>query len=367
MACTPSSEDESLAQTKIEMTEFGVTQEGDSVHLYTLTNDSGMVVKITNYGGIITDIHVPDREGEMGNVVLGFDEMAKYEAGHPYFGAIIGRYGNRIDEGEFVIDDATFTLAKNNGPNSLHGGEKGFDKQVWETETFEDATGVGLKMSYVSEDGEEGFPGKLMTTVTYTLTDDNALRIDYEAQTDKKTVLNLTNHTYFNLKDGGASDILDHVLMIAADEYTPVDSTMIPTGELRSVEDTPFDFRNPTPIGERIDVANQQLDYGEGYDHNYVLTTRGDLSQVFATVYDPVSGRLMECYTSQPGVQLYTGNQMDGSLVGPDGVRFNRRSGLCLETQHFPDSPNQPDFPTTLLEPGDTYSHTTMYKFSVRE
>lgn len=367
MACTPSGDKDTLAQAELRSEVFGQTQDGDTVTLFTLTNAQGMKVGVIDYGGIITEITVPDREGNMDNVVLGFDNLAQYESGHPFLGALVGRYANRIGKAQFTLDDSTYVLAANNGPNSLHGGLKGFDKRIWKSEGFRNNDGVAVKLMYTSVDGEEGYPGTLNTTVTYTLTDSNELRIDYFATTDKKTVLNLTNHSYFNLKDGGASDILGHELMLKADFFTPVDSTMIPTGEIRSVEGTPFDFRNPKTIGTEIDAEDQQIQYGGGYDHNYILNRPNDLELVsFAIVYEPSSSRKMEVLTTLPGVQLYCGNFLDGSLIGPGGKVYQKRSGLCLETQHYPDSPNKPEFPSPVLEPGETYEHTTVFRFGVR-
>lgn len=367
MACTPTSQEENPPQAQVQQEHFGITESGDSVTLYTLSNAQGMKVAIMDYGGIITSIHVPDREGNMGNVVLGFDNLTQYEGRHPFFGALVGRYANRIGGAQFTLDDSTYTLAANNGPNSLHGGLKGFDKQMWESKPFQAEKEVGVVLEYVSTDGEEGYPGTLTTVVTYTLTDDNELTIKYKATTDKRTILNLTNHSYFNLTDGGATDILGHELILDADLFTPVDSNMIPTGELRPVEGTPFDFRSAKAIGQDIDMeGNQQIAYGGGYDHNYVINREGEGLVKFAEVYDPVSGRQMEVSTTLPGVQLYCGNFLDGSLTGPGGKTYNKRSGLCLETQHYPDSPNKPEFPSVVLSPGETYSHTTAFAFSVR-
>lgn len=341
---------------------FGKTQDGTAVDLYTLTNESGMTVKITNYGGIVTSIVTLDKNNQPGDVVLGFDRLDGYLAKHPYFGALIGRYGNRIAKGRFTMDGTAYKLATNNGPNHLHGGLKGFDKVVWEAEEVRTEDAVGLRLTYVSPEGEEGYPGTLTSTVTYSLTDDNGLRIDYDARTDKKTHLNLTNHTYFNLAAGQAEDALQHKLMINADQYTVVDETSIPTGELREVKDSPMDFTEATPIGARIEQVE-----GLGYDHNYVLNGTAGTLALAATVHEPVSGRYLEVYTSQPGVQFYAGNLLDGSLTGKGNITYGKRYGFCLETQHFPDSPNQPHFPSTVLEPGGIYFHTTIYKFSVKE
>jgi aldose 1-epimerase len=306
----------------------------------------------------------PDRDGKLADVVLGFDTLAGYLGTHPYFGALIGRYGNRIANGKFTLGGETYTLATNNGPNALHGGIKGFDKVLWTAEPA--AGGASLVLRYVSQDGEEGYPGTLSTKVSYTLGDDNALRIDYEATTDKPTVVNLTSHSYFNLKDGGASPILDHEIMIAASRYTPVDATLIPAGEIAPVEATPFDFRTATAIGARIEADDEQIKFGLGYDHNFALDRTGDGLVLAARVYEPTTGREMEVHSTEPGVQFYTGNFLDGSVVGKGGVAYQKRAAFCLETQHFPDSPNHPDFPSTVLEPGQTYRSTTVYKFSAR-
>jgi len=342
---------------------FGKLPSGEEVRLFTLTNKNGMEARIMNYGGAIVSLKTPDRNGQLADVVLGFDSLDGYLKGSPYFGALVGRYGNRIAGGKFVLNGETYTLPVNNGPNSLHGGLKGFDKVLWSAEQGE---GQSLVLKYVSADGEEGYPGELSATVTYTLTDDNELKIDYEAATTKPTVVNLTNHSYFNLKDGGASTILDHELTLMADRTTPVDEGLIPTGELRPVEGTPFDFRTSTPIGARIDAGDEQIKFGGGYDHNFVLNRSGEGLAPAARVYEPTTGRVMEVSTTEPAVQFYTGNFLDGTLTGKGGVTYARRSALCLETQHYPDSPNKPDFPSTTLNPGETYRSTTVYKFSAQ-
>lgn len=362
-SCGPA-ETESESQRALVTADFGML-EGQLVKLFTLTNASGAQVSITEYGGIVVSLKVPDRDGNLGDVALGYDNLDAYVQDTPYFGAITGRYANRIAAGRFEIDGAAYELPVNNGPNSLHGGIKGFDKVVWKGEPT--APGDGVAFRYVSVDGEEGYPGKLDATVTYTWTDANELKIEYLASTDKPTVINLTNHSYFNLKDGGASTILEHELMINADRYTPVaDAGAIPTGELASLDGTPLDFREATVIGERIEEENEQLGFGSGYDHNYVLNASEEDITVAATVYDPSSGRVMEVLTEEPGVQFYSGNFLDGHHVGKGGVAYERRSGLCLETQHFPDSPNQPNFPSTVLRPGETYATSTIYRFSTR-
>ena len=345
------------------MESFGKLPSGEEVRLFTLTNKNGMEARIMNYGGAIVSLKTPDRNGQLADVVLGFDSLDGYLKGSPYFGALVGRYGNRIAGGKFVLNGETYTLPVNNGPNSLHGGLKGFDKVLWSAEQGE---GQSLVLKYVSADGEEGYPGELSATVTYTLTDDNELKIDYEAATTKPTVVNLTNHSYFNLKDGGASTILDHELTLMADRTTPVDEGLIPTGELRPVEGTPFDFRTSTPIGARIDAGDEQIKFGGGYDHNFVLNRSGEGLAPAARVYEPTTGRVMEVSTTEPAVQFYTGNFLDGTLTGKGGVTYARRSALCLETQHYPDSPNKPDFPSTTLNPGETYRSTTVYKFSAQ-
>ena len=331
--------------------------DGKPVDLYTLTNANGVQVKITTYGGIVTSWVTPDKTGNKSNVVLGFDSLSGYLAKPPYFGAIIGRYGNRIAKGTFKIDTTTYQLATNNGENHLHGGNKGYDKVVWDAKPA-DST-ASLTLTYLSKDGEEGYPGNLNITVVYTLTDENELLIDYTAETDKATVVNLTNHSYFNLTGDVNNTILDHQLQIKADKYTPVDAGLIPTGELKDVKGTPFDFLQPHKIGERIAAVNG------GYDHNFVLTRTGSDLELVATLSDSVSGRKLEVFTTEPGLQFYSGNFLDGTIKTSDGKSINLRTGLCLETQHFPDSPNQPAFPSTLLKPGEKYHTVTKYKISV--
>lgn len=339
--------------------EFGTMDDGSEVQLFTLKNANGMEVSITNYGGIVTSIKVPDKDGNIENVVLGFDNFEKYKAGHPFFGAIAGRYANRIAKGRFELNGETYELATNNGENHLHGGVEGFDKKLWDAEVNEEENSVTL--SYLSPDGEEGYPGNLDVDVTYTLTDDNELRIDYHATTDKSTVLNLTNHSYFNLSGNPSEGILDHLLTINADRYTPVDEGLIPTGELRPVEGTPFDFTEPEYIGARIDSIPP------GYDHNYVLNNPDSGIRKIATVEHEESGRIMEVYSDQPGVQLYTSNFLDGSLMDRQGNPIEQYAALCLETQTFPDSPNKPEFPSPVLNPDETYETTTIYQFKVSE
>jgi aldose 1-epimerase len=342
---------------------FGQTAAGVPVRLYTLRNRQGMEARITNYGGIIVSLTAPDRSGHYADVVLGFDSLAGYlKADNPYFGAMIGRYGNRIARGKFELDGVTYTLATNNGPNSLHGGKVGFDKVVWHVTKAGVYQQPQLKLSYLSQDGEEGYPGNLKVTALYTLTSDNTLRLDYTAVTDKDTPVNLTQHSYFNLRVHG--DILGHVLEIPASRFTPVDATLIPVGELRLVSGTPFDFRQPTAIGARIDTADEQLTNGKGYDHNWVLDKPAGKLGLVARVADPESGRVLEISSTEPGVQFYSGNFLDGSNVGKEGKAYARHAGLALEPQHFPDSPNQPSFPSVILKPGQTYRNTIVYKFS---
>jgi aldose 1-epimerase len=330
-----------------------------------LTNKNGMQVQTIRYGGIITSIRVPDRNGRLNDVVLGYDTEAGYVQNNgPYMGAIIGRYGNRIAKGEFTLDGQTFHLATNNGPNHLHGGIKGFNKVVWNTDEFKNADGMGVTFRYISKDGEEGYPGTLTVAVTYTLNDKNELIIDYSAKTDKATPVNLTSHSYFNLT-GVARDVLDHEVAINADRYTPVDSTLIPTGKLEAVEGTPFDFRQPTKIGAHIDDNHEQIRNGNGYDHNFVLNRTADGLVHAARVHEPSTGRILDVSTTEPGVQFYSGNFLDGSITGKNKHVYQRRFGFCLETQHFPDSPNHPQFPSTILRPGEEYRSRTVFAFSV--
>jgi aldose 1-epimerase len=353
------------AQDKIVEKPWGKTAGGKAVSLYTLTNARGAQAKITNYGGIVVSLMMPDRHGKLGDVVLGFDNLQGYEKHSPYFGATIGRYGNRIAKGKFSLDGKHYTLAVNNGVNALHGGKVGFDKAVWAAKETHPKGGVGLALHYVSKDMEEGYPGALTVDVNYTLTDENDLRIEYKATTTKDTVVNLTNHSYFNLNGAGNGDILHHVAMINADTFTPIDPTSIPTGKLESVAGTPFDFRHPTAIGKRISAKDTQIKNGAGYDHNYVLNKLpGADSGIAARVFSPESGRVLTVVTDQPGVQFYTSNFLDGTFAGKGGHVYKKHYAFCLETQHYPDSPNQPSFPTTELKPGETYHSTTDYKFS---
>jgi aldose 1-epimerase len=342
---------------------FGKTPEGQAVDLYALTNKNGVEVSITNYGGAVVSVKVPDRKGKMADVVLGYDSLDGYVNDKSYFGALIGRYGNRIAHGEFTLDGVTYKLAKNNGDNSLHGGTRGFNKAVWSAKGISSKGGQALQLNYLSKDGEEGYPGNLNVQVVYSLTDANELKIEYDATTDKKTMLNLTNHSYFNLAGQGSGDNLGHRLMIAADRFTPVDAGLIPTGELRSVAGTPFDFRSKTAIGARINADDEQLKLGKGYDHNFVLRGSGSLG-LAARAVEPNSGRVLEVWTTEPGVQFYTGNFLDGTVRGKEGKTYGFRSAFCLETQHFPDSPNHPDFPSTVLSPGQRFHSVTVYKFA---
>jgi len=344
---------------KITSEPYGVMPDGREVLLFTLGNNSGLEIKVINYGGIITALAAPDRDGQAGDVVLGHDNLDGYLHRSRYFGSLIGRHGNRIRRGQFVLNGIEYQLPINNGKNHLHGGVKGFDKVFWDAEEI----AGGLRLSYRSWDGEEGYPGNLEATVIYSLTDANELRIEYFATTDTDTIANLTNHSYFNL--AGAGTILDHELTINADAFTPVDETLIPTGEIRCVKDTPMDFTGGASIGAHISDGNQQLQFaGGGYDHNFVLNAPHELSRVAARVHEPKTGRMMEVFTSEPGIQFYSGNFLDGSIVGKDGRAYVKHSGFCLETQHFPDSPNHANFPSTVLRPGEEYRHTTVYRFS---
>lgn len=355
-ACTK--KETSQAPGTIVKSSFGQLPDATEINLYTMVNHSGITMKVTNYGGIITSLLVPDKNGNTTDIVLGYDSLSGYLAATPYFGALIGRYGNRIAKGKFMLDGKEYFLAQNNGPNHLHGGVKGFDKVVWDAEEFTTDSTVGLKLHYQSKDGEEGYPGNLDINITYTLSDHNTLTFDYIATTDKATPVNLTQHSYFNLAGGG--DIKSHVLMISASRYTVVDSTLIPTGELRDVKETPFDFITAKTIGRDLEATGGNP---VGYDHNFVLDTQS-IKELAVRVAEPNSGRVMEVYTDQPGVQFYSGNFLDGTITGKSGVVYRQYSGFCLETQHFPDSPNQPAFPSTILKPGKTYHTTTMYRFS---
>jgi aldose 1-epimerase len=357
---------DSTMTLKIEKLVFGTLPDGKIADLYTLKNANGMEVQISNYGGTITNLTSPDKNGKYENITLACDSLSGYLKGVPFFGALIGRYGNRIANGKFSLDGKEYSLAKNNGPNSLHGGVKGFDKVLW-TATPQEGEEPQLKLNYTAADGEEGYPGKLEVEVVYTLQKDNSLKIDYKATTDKPTVVNLTNHTYFNLSGDMTKEILDHEVSIKADRYLPVNETLIPTGELKSVTGTVFDFSKPTKINLGInDAKDIQIKYGKGYDHCWVFADSSSQLKDVATVYEPTSGRMMEVFTTEPAIQFYTGNFLDGTITGKGGTLYKYRSGLCLETQHYPDSPNQPKFPNTVLKPGETYQTTTVYKFSAK-
>jgi aldose 1-epimerase len=349
---------------RVDKSAFGTTKDGVAIELYTLTNSRGVVAKVMTFGALLTELHVPDRQGTLADVVLGFKSLAPYEGDHPYFGGTIGRVGNRIALGKFRLNGQEYTLATNNGPNHLHGGVKGFDKRVWKAQTVPAADGVAVKFTYVSADMEEGYPGTLTSTVVYTLTNRNELRLDYTATTDKPTILNLTNHSYFNLAGDGKGDILGHELMLMADRFTPVDDTLIPTGEIASVRGTVMDFTRFTPIGARI--AQVPGPAPGGYDHNYVLNHGGGVLALSATVREPSTGRVMDVLTTEPGVQFYTGNFLDGTITGKAGVAYKKHYGFCLETQHFPDSINRPNFPPVVLQPDKTFKSTTVYRFSAK-
>ena len=349
---------------RISQHPFGRMPEGTPISVFTLRNQHGCEARICNYGGLLLSLKVPDRHGHMGDVVLGYDNLDQYIKDTPYFGALIGRYGNRIAKGQFTLDGRQYTLATNNYPNSLHGGVKGFDKVVWIPSVLAGANGPSLKLTYLSHDGEEGYPANLSVTAVYTLTDDNALQLEYTATCDRPTVLNLTHHSYFNL--AGHGDILQHVVMIPADKFTPVDSTLIPTGELRPVQGTPFDFRQPTAIGARIKQDDEQLKFGNGYDHNWVLNKSVGEMSLMARVSEPTSGRVMEVFSTEPGLQFYSGNFLDGTLKGKGGWVYQFRDAFCMEPQHFPDSPNKPEFPSVVLKPGETYHNLIVYRFSTQ-
>ena len=350
----------------VNKTGFGKLSDGKEVNMYTLTNPAGLEIRIINYGAIVQSLKVPDRNGRLEDVVLGYDTLDEYVKASPYFGAIVGRYGNRIARGKFTLDGREYSLPVNNGVNHLHGGPDGFDRVFWEGELIEKDGLAGVKLTYRSPDGDEGYPGNLTATVVYTLTDKNELRIEYSAVTDKPTVCNLTHHSYFNLTGNFDNTILGHQLWINADQYTPVDDGLIPTGQLENVAGTPFDFTSPEAIGTNINHENTQLKYGQGYDHNWCLDDVDGMMKLQASLYEPQSGRFMEIITVEPGLQFYSGNFLDGSITGKNGQVYNFRTGLCLETQHFPDSPNQPDFPSTVLRPGEEYKTETIYRFSVK-
>jgi aldose 1-epimerase len=349
----------------IKQADFGKTKDGKAVQIFTLTNKNGMEARIMTYGGIVVSLKTPDRNGTMADVVLGYDDLNGYVTNNsPYFGALIGRYGNRIGHGKFTLNGKEYKLSVNNGENTLHGGPTGFNTRVWTPKQLPDG---GLELTYVSKDGEEGYPGTLTETATYHVTDNNELKIDYSATTDKDTVFNPTNHSYFNLKGQGTGDILNHVVTIYADRFTPVDAGLIPTGELKPVKGTPFDFTKPTAIGARIEQNDEQLKLGKGYDHNWVLNSGGGKLALAAKVEEPTTGRVVEVLTTEPGLQFYTGNFLDGTIKGKGGKVYAMRNGFCMETQHFPDSPNKPSFPTTTLKPGQKFSSETVYRFSTEK
>lgn len=355
------------ALSKIEKAAFGKTDDGHVVDLYILRNKAGMEVAITNYGGAVVSLKAPDKSGKFSDVVLGYGDLQGYIADKSFFGVIVGRYANRIAHAKFTLNGIEYPLAKNDGENSLHGGRQGFNKRIWDAKDTSTPAAQSLALTYQSKDMEEGYPGNLTVQVVYTLTAKNELKIDYTATTDKDTVLNLTNHSYFNLAGQGNNDILGHRLTIHAKEFSPVDSTLIPTGEARAVQGTPFDFTQAESIGARIEQDDPQLKMGHGYDHNWILNPKGEHKlSLAAEVYEPNSGRIMEVWTTEPGVQFYSGNFLDGTIHGKDGKVYNRRFALCLETQHFPDSPNHPAFPSTTLKPGERFHSTTVYRFSAR-
>jgi aldose 1-epimerase len=358
ISCNQSTKNKEMVKKDV----FG-THNGKEVYLLTLTNKAGNVIRLTNYGAKINWIEVPDKNGKKDNITFGYDTFEQTLRGDMSFGSVVGRFANRIANGRFSIDGVVYNTPLNNGPNTLHGGPAGWHSVVWNTEVLNDSKFPAVRFTYVSPDMEEGFPGTVNAAVTYTWTDNNEIVMDYICTTDKKTVVNVTNHAYFNLHGAGNGDILDHVLTLKASAFTPVDSVMIPTGEIRPVAGTPFDFNTPHSIGERIGENYDQLILGKGYDHNYILDNKDEID---VSVYEPISGRMLEVITDQPGMQLYTGNFLDGKQSGHGGKQFNFRTGMCLESGHYPDSPNHPDFPTTLLSPGDTLKTTTVYRFSVK-
>ena len=364
--CSPSNREKAADPIKISEEPFGEV-DGKKVMLYTISNQQGLTVKITNYGGIITSLMIPDKTGKTADIVLGYDNLQGYLAKTPYFGAIVGRYGNRIAGGQFTLNDETYNLAKNNNVNHLHGGLKGFDKVVWDAKVIKEEKAVRLVLSYLSPDGDEGYPGNLQVEVTYTVGESNQVKIDYHATTDKPTIVNLTHHSYFNLTGDPEQTILDHELMIQSEHFLPVDSTLIPTGELLAVKGTPFDFLEFRRIGDSINVDDQQIVRGGGYDHCWVFRENPGEPQKVASLFDPSSGRLMEVITTEPGMQFYSGNFLDGSITGKGGITYGHRVALCLETQHFPDSPNQPSFPAVTLNPGEEYISSTIYRFSLNK
>ena len=354
------------ARPTVKKDAWGKTADGKAVEIYTLKNSKGAESQIITYGGTVVSLKMPDKNGKFADVVLGYDSIAGYEKNQSYIGALIGRYGNRIAKGKFTLDGKEYTLAKNNGENHLHGGLKGFDKVVWTAKSSTDKLGANLELTYLSKDGEEGYPGSLTVKVIYILTEKNELEIVYSAVTDKNTVINLTHHSYFNLAGAGSGDILNHQLTLYADKFTPTGDDSIPTGELKSVKGTPFDFLTPAAIGARINQTDEQLKFGNGYDQNWVLNKNDNSLVLAATVYEPTTGRVMDVYTTERGLQFYAGNYLDGAVKGKNGQNYPRRSGFCLEAQNFPDAPNKSNFPSPVLKPGATYSQTTVYQFSAR-
>ena len=352
------------SDANISKESFGASKEGIPVDIYTLRNTKGVEARICNYGGIVVSLKAPDRDGKFGDVVLGYDNLADYIKDSPYFGCLVGRYGNRIAKGKFTVGGKEYTLATNNPPNALHGGIKGFDKVVWAAKPGMTSEGPALELKYTSPDGDQGYPGTLQVTALYTLTADNSLRLDYTATTDKDTVVNLTQHTYFNL--AGQGDNLGHEVYLNAERFTPVDATLIPVGELRPVKGTPFDFNTPTAIGARINENDEQLKFGKGYDHNWVINKPPGQLGLMARVFEPTTGRVLEVLSTEPGLQFYTGNFLDGTLKGKGGRVYQFRNGFCMEPQYYPDSPNQPAFPSVVLKPGHTYKNTIVYRFSVK-
>jgi len=342
---------------------FNKTLEGKQTKLYTLTNKNGVKVEITNYGATIVSIHVPDKNGKFKDIALGYDSIDEYISGNVFLGATVGRFANRIANGKFNINGKTYHVAVNNGKNHLHGGLKGFNTVVWDASSIEGKQ--TLELEYISKDGEENYPGNLSTKIIYRLTEENELQISYQATTDKTTIVNLTHHSYFNLAGEGNTSILDHELMIDSDQFTPLNNNQIPTGEYRETTNTPFDFKKLTPIGKRIDIDNEQLKIGSGYDHNWILKNNKNKVALVAAVHEPISGRYLEVFTNQPGIQCYTSNFLN-DIIGKSGKTYHNRSAFCLETQHFPDSPNQSNFPSTILEPNENYAYTCIYKFSVK-
>ena len=359
-------ENEIMSLVNIDKKPFGVTKDGIDINQYILKNANGMQITVINYGGIITSWKAKDRDGSYEDIVLGFDNLSDYESSSPYFGALIGRYGNRIKEGKFSLDGVDYTLEVNNGENHLHGGVKGFDKVIWEVEKEVKESSASLILRHISTDMEEGYPGNLDVKVIYTLTNDDELKVRYEAETDKKTIVNLTQHSYFNLSANLSRDILAHQITIDADSFLPVDKTLIPSGELRDVEGTPFDFRVPKRVGDDINKDYTQLTFGNGYDHCWVLNNQNEGVRFVASAYDTLSGRSLEIFSDQPGIQFYSGNFLDGTLKSKDGGNYEFRSGFCLETQHYPNSPNQESFPSVILNPGEKYNTETIFRFSTR-